>query len=156
MKRTIPFLLVLAIALAACGGAATETGGEVEGTPATGGGVLPLDPQEITFTASDGQELTGYYYPAAVTPAPVVVFMHWNAGDKSDWYEVAPWLQNRGLDNPFENPGTEAWWDPSWFPAVPEDASYGVFIFSFRGYGSAGMAAGCASGNGNCPGAGRG
>jgi hypothetical protein len=59
--------------------------------------------------------------------------MHWVGGDQSDWYEIAPWLQNRGLTNPFQNPGTEAWWDPSWFPAVPTGASYGVFIFSFRG-----------------------
>jgi hypothetical protein len=143
MKRTIPFLVVLAIALAACGGgAATETGEQVEGTPASDGGVLPSTPQEVNFTTSDGQELTGYYYPAAVTPAPVVVFMHWNAGDKSDWYEVAPWLQNRGLDNPFENPGTENWWDPSWFPAVPGTVSYNVFIFSFRG---------CSPYNTGCP-----
>ena len=130
MKRTIPFLLVLAIALAACGGGA---GTEPEGTPASDGGVLPSEPREVNFTASDGQSLTGYYYPAAGTPAPVVVFMHWVGGDKSDWYELAPWLQNRGLDNPFENPGVESWWDPTWFPAVPESSSYAVFIFSFRG-----------------------
>ena len=132
MNRNIPFLLILAIALAACGGAATPTGEDLAATPATGGEALPPEPHEVTFTASDGQELAGLYYPAAVTPAPVVVFMHWNAGDKSDWYELAPWLQNRGLENPFENPGDETWWDPTWFPAVPERISYSVFIFSFR------------------------
>ncbi len=142
MKRSIPFLLLLAVALAACGGAATSTGDDLAATSATGGGVLPPEPQEITFTASDGQELTGFYYPAAVNPAPVVVFMHWVGGDKSDWYELAPWLQNRGLENPFENPGVETWWDPSWFPAVPEGASYGVFLFSFRG---------CSPYNAGCP-----
>jgi len=63
----------------------------------------------------------------------VVVFMHWVGGDKSDWYEIAVWLQNRGLENPFPNPGDQSWWDPSWFPPVPEGISYSVFIFSFRG-----------------------
>lgn len=93
---------------------------------------LPPDPQPVSFTASDGQTLTGYYYPAAVNPAPLLVFMHWVNGDQSDWYEIAPWLQNRGLANPFGRPGNEAWWDPTWFPPLPADRSYGVFIFSFR------------------------
>ena len=46
--------------------------------------------------------LKGYYYPSASDqPAPLVVLMHWVMGDMSDWYEIAPWLQNRGLENPF-------------------------------------------------------
>ena len=105
---------------------------------------LPPEPQEITFQASDGQALRGYYYPAAVNPAPLVVLMHWAGGDMSDWYEIAPWLQNRGQANPFPNPGDEPWWDPTWFPPVPQDASYGVFIFSFRG--CAPYRVGCRSG----------
>jgi hypothetical protein len=68
--------------------------------------------------------------------------MHWVGGDMSDWYEIAVWLQNRGLKNPYPNPGTEPWWDPTWFPKVPADRSYGVFIFSFRGCAPAN--AGCA------------
>jgi hypothetical protein len=59
--------------------------------------------------------------------------MHWIAGDKADWYEIAAWLQNRGLVNPFDNPGSNAWWDASWFPAIDPANSYNVFIFSFRG-----------------------
>lgn len=138
MKKLIPFLFIFLIALAACGSNGTEEAvapeatGELESTPAEEGGVLPPEPQEVTFLASDGQALSGYYYPAAVSPAPLVVLMHWVGGNMSDWYEIAPWLQNRRLDNPFDNPGTETWWDPSWFPAVPAEASYGVFIFSFR------------------------
>ena len=92
---------------------------------------LPAEPQAVTFTNSAGVELQGYYYPAAVNPAPLVVLMHWPNGDMSDWYEIAVWLQNRGLVNPFTNPMDEAWWDEGWFPAVPDDRSYGVFIFSF-------------------------
>ena len=68
---------------------------------------LPPEPQEITFQASDGQTLRGYYYPAAVNPAPLVVFMHWMGGDMSDWYKIAVWVHNRGLKNPFPNPGSE-------------------------------------------------
>jgi hypothetical protein len=101
-------------------------------TPTSGPQPLPGDPQEILFSASDGEPLQGTYYPAAVNPAPLVVLMHWVGGDKSDWYEIAVWLQNRGQANPFPNPGSEPWWDPTWFPALPADTSYGVFIFSFR------------------------
>ncbi|MEW6093029.1 MAG: hypothetical protein AB1531_03590 [Chloroflexota bacterium] len=162
MKRLIPLFLILMISLAAClgeGGLSTEQatqppvqdgqggdqGGDEQGPPADN--ALPPDPQEVAFQASDGRSLTGYYYPAAVNPAPVVVFMHWMGGDKSDWYELAPWLQNRGLDNPFPNPSTEPWWDPTWFPEVPAGVSYGVFIFSFRGCEP--YTTGCASAEGS-------
>jgi hypothetical protein len=103
------------------------------GTEAT---ALPPDPQPITITTEDGGELHGYYYPAAVNPAPLVVLMHWSGGDMSDWYAIAPWLQNRGLVDPFPNPGDPKlyrWWDASWFPVIPADRSYGVLIFTFRG-----------------------
>jgi pimeloyl-ACP methyl ester carboxylesterase len=94
---------------------------------------LPPKPQAIAFTASDGQALNGLFYPANRLNAPVVVLIHWVGGDQSDWYEIAPWLQNRGLKNPFPNPGTSPWWTPTWFPSVPQDTSYNVFIFSLRG-----------------------
>jgi hypothetical protein len=95
-------------------------------------------PQDITFQASDGQELKGRFYPATVQPAPVVVLMHWVNGDMTDWFEIAPWLQNRGLKNPYPDctgaqmPSKDAWWDPTWFPQVPPEESYAVFIFTFR------------------------
>ncbi len=149
MNRMLPCVLIVVLVLAACQArTATETAAISQNEPGvrpseassggngstTGAGnTLPPDPQEVTFQAADGQALSGYYYPAAVNPAPLVMLMHWAGGDKSDWYEVAPWLQNRGLNNPFPNPGTETWWDPTWFPAVPANASYGVFIFSLRG-----------------------
>lgn len=141
MKWLIPLFLILLISLAACGGEAdiptqavtqpAAQGGDEQNPPAEG--AFPPGPQEVTFQASDEQALTGYYYPAAVNPAPIVVLMHWAGGEKSDWYEIAPWLQNRGLVNPFPNPGTQDWWDPTWFPSLTDDVSYGVFIFSFRG-----------------------
>jgi hypothetical protein len=96
---------------------------------------LPPEPQLITFTSSDGTALQGYYYPSAHNPSPLVVFMHWMMGNQSDWNELAVWLQNRGQINPFPNPGDPAkfhWWDPSWFPEVPVDRSYAVFVFTFR------------------------
>jgi hypothetical protein len=149
MNRLLPCVLIVVLLLAGCqAGAAPETTATSQNEPGarpsdtssggnggtTGNGdTLPPDPQEVTFQAADGQALSGYYYPAAVNPAPLVMLMHWAGGDKSDWYEVAPWLQNRGLNNPFPNPGTEAWWDPTWFPAVPARLSWGVFIFSLRG-----------------------
>jgi pimeloyl-ACP methyl ester carboxylesterase len=155
IRKSLVIFLFIAIALAACGptgtppALATDASSQItqpptqdqeqpEQTPTeaqSGQASLPAlapEPEEITFQASDGQELSGYYYPAAVNPAPVVVFMHWVAGNMADWYEIAPWLQNRGLKNPFPNPGDESWWDPTWFPPVPQGTSYGVFIFSFR------------------------
>lgn len=106
---------------------------EPTSAPAVEATVLPPDPQIITITTDDNFTLTGYYYPAAVENAPVVVLMHWMVGDHNDWNEVAVWLQNRGIKNPFENPGSETWWDPTWFPAVPAEKSYAVLTFSFRG-----------------------
>ncbi len=100
-------------------------------TPTPAG--LSPEPQLIEFKAADGQLLQGMYYPAANKPAPLVVLFHWVAGDKSDWNEVAIWLQNRGQKNPFPNPAQMPWWDPSWFPAVPTGVSYGVFAVTLRG-----------------------
>lgn len=104
--------------------------------PLADANALPPDPRIVTITTEDNYTLSGYYYPAAVNPAPVVVLMHWMMGDKADWNEVAVWLQNRGMKNPFPNPGDPAkfrWWDPTWFPAMPADRSYAVLTFSFRG-----------------------
>lgn len=92
----------------------------------------PLEPEEVAFPGEYG-ELHGRYYRADTEPAPLVVLMHWIAGDMNDWNEIAPWLQNRGLKNPYPNPGNDPWWDPTWFPPVPEGRSYAVFVFSFTG-----------------------
>ncbi len=92
----------------------------------------PPEPQEIVFTGGQG-ELRGRYYPAATASAPLVVLMHWVGGDMTDWNEIAVWLQNRGQQNPYPNPGTDPWWDSTWFPPVPPGRSYAVFIFSFTG-----------------------
>lgn len=100
--------------------------------PAVEATLLPPDPQIVTITTDDNFTLTGHYYPAAVNNAPIVVLMHWMVGDRNDWNEVAVWLQNRGVKNPFPNPGTETWWDPTWFPTVPADKSYAVLTYSFR------------------------
>ena len=161
MKKAAFFLLVFTLILAACApGAATlppvdtaqpaaatipedstptsteppaatetpTTPPPADPTPA----ILPPEPQQITFQASDGQALSGYYYPAAVESAPLVVLMHWVNGNQSDWHEIAVWLQNRGQANPFPNPANRPWWDPAWFPKIPNGVSYGVFVFSFR------------------------
>ncbi len=100
---------------------------------------LPPDPQPIEFQTEDGVTLAGTYYPAAVNPAPVVVLMHWAGGDQTDWQYVgmAAWLQNRGLDVPAA-PGAKAFDTPYAFPPLPENQSYAVFTFDFRGYGESG------------------
>jgi hypothetical protein len=41
---------------------------------------LSPEPQTVEFQAADGQVLHGFYYPAAVRPASLVVLMHWMPG----------------------------------------------------------------------------
>jgi len=92
--------------------------------------VLPAEPQEIEFQAEDGQSLIGRYYPSAVSPAPLVVLMHWAPGDQNDWAAIATWLQNRG--GRASTSGDKPWLDSSWFPALLEGQSFAVFTFTFR------------------------
>lgn len=90
------------------------------------------EPQAMSFTASDGTQLNGTYYPAASANAPLVILMHWALGDQFDYVEIAYWLQNRGLGGISENPGNSPWLDPVWFPVIAADKSYAVFSFTFR------------------------
>ncbi|MCS6993557.1 MAG: carboxypeptidase regulatory-like domain-containing protein [Anaerolineales bacterium] len=99
-------------------------------TPTPSG--LPPAPREIVIPGNFGN-LPARYYPAATNPAPLVVLMHWVRGDMNDWNEVAVWLQNRGQKNPYPNPGSNSWWDPSWFPPMPEGRSYAVLTFTYSG-----------------------
>jgi hypothetical protein len=92
----------------------------------------PPDPQDMTFTAADGTQLNGIYYPAAFLDAPLVVLMHWAPGDQYDMAEIAYWLQNRGLGGVSDDTSGKPWLAPSWFPAVETEKSYAVFSFTFR------------------------
>ena len=105
-------------------------------TPVPAIPALPAEPQRIEFQTEDGVTLVGMYYPAAANPAPVVVLMHWAGGDKNDWVYVgmAAWLQNRGLEVPAA-PGQMPFDTPYPFEPLPEDSSFGVFLFDFRSYG---------------------
>lgn len=94
--------------------------------------VLAPDPQEMVFTASDGTQLNGIYYPGASANAPLIVLMHWALGDQYDYVEMAYWLQNRGLGGVTENPENVTWLDPTWFPEIAAGKSYAVFTFTFR------------------------
>jgi len=113
----------------------TNTGADVQNTDDLGktGPALPADPQEMSFTASDGYELQGTYFPSVEGDAPLVVLMHWAQSDQGDWREVAYWLQNRGMGGLSENPKNLPWLDSAWFPEMKNDSSYAVFTFTFRG-----------------------
>jgi hypothetical protein len=93
---------------------------------------LPADPQTILFTASDGFDLIGTYYPAAKKSQPLVILMHWAPGDQNDWVEIAYWLQNRGLGGNTELSDSAPWLDTSWFPTIDQETSINVFTFTFR------------------------
>jgi len=93
---------------------------------------LPPDPIAQTIKTSDGVELAGLFYPAAEVNAPLLVLFHWARGDQRDYLVIAHWLQNRGYQP--ELPETDLpWLDSSWFPTVPEDVSFNIFTFTFRG-----------------------
>ncbi len=101
---------------------------------------LAAEPQAVVIQTADGRSLVGMYYPAKVNPAPLVVMMHWAGGDQYDWWEIAPWLQNRaGEYTPGEWPGTGVsgtWLDPTWFPPLRSEASFGALVFDLSGFGS--------------------
>jgi hypothetical protein len=105
---------------------------EPEQTASTGLEPLSADPQEFTFSTSDGVELKGVYYPAAMNPAPVVVLMHWVNSDQYDWLQIALWLQNRGVTSGLDEGYYGEWHDPGWFPSMPHERSYAVFTFTYR------------------------
>ena len=91
----------------------------------------PAAGQRVEFEAEDGVQLVGYFYPAVISNAPVVVLMHWAGGDQTDWTEIGmvQWLQNRLAENPIppEQVGI--------FPPVPVGLSFAVFTFDFRDFG---------------------
>ena len=93
---------------------------------------LPADPVAMSFSARDGVELQGTFYPAAEVNAPVIVLLHWAPGDQSDWRAIAAWLQNRGLEVAADG-ASEPWLDSSWFPEFADEYSFNIFTFTFRG-----------------------
>lgn len=107
---------------------------------------LSTAPQPVEIQTDDGRTLEGYFYPAAVEDAPVIVLLHWAPGSLDDWAEIAPWLQNRQDElgaagsaprlASLTMPNTDGWLDDSWFPAMPEDVSFAVLVFNFGGYGA--------------------
>lgn len=107
---------------------------------------LPADPQRVEFQAEDGTKLVGYYYPASIDPAPVVVLMHWAGGSNCEWLGVnlIQWLQNRGLpEDVAANPACANVEIPftlsiSNYPSIPDGTSYAVFAFDYRGHGESG------------------
>ena len=69
---------------------------------------VQLDYESVTFTASDGVKLSGWFFPAEGTPRGTVVHFHGNAGNITGHFQLIPWLIYRG---------------------------YNVFVFDYRGYG---------------------
>jgi dienelactone hydrolase len=103
---------------------------------------LSPEPQRIEFRTSDGRVLVGRYFPAKVNPAPVVVLMHWAGGNKSDWEIIGmtTWLIN--LNGNHGGEGLLSRNEPSFlpytFPEMPDELSFAVFTFDFRGFGESG------------------
>ena len=124
--------VVAALALAACGGDDGD-GGSGGSTTSTVPGALPATAVEVSVPTTTGEPLAGVYYPGASPDSPLVVLFHWELADRSDWYVVAPWLQNRGELNTFPVAAQTPLVDPSWFPPMPEGESYAVLAVSMSG-----------------------
>ncbi len=107
----------------------TETTAEPLPTQTLPPVTLPLvedaEPQRIKFEAADGTLLVGTYWPPRTTPAPGVLLMHWNPGDRTDWSLLAALLQGQALAEPTES----------------ARGSYAVFAFDFRAHGESGGSA---------------
>ncbi|MDK2982022.1 MAG: hypothetical protein PWQ55_2369 [Chloroflexota bacterium] len=88
--------------------------------------------REVTFTASDGTELQGTFYPPENDDAPLIILMHWARGDRTDYDAIADWLQNRGGEPDIRNTADLPYLDASWFPPVEAGSSYGVLTFTFQ------------------------
>ncbi|MBT3239791.1 MAG: hypothetical protein HON98_08190 [Chloroflexi bacterium] len=95
---------------------------------------LSNEPVQIEIPTDDGRTIQGYYYPGLYNPGPILVLMHWAGGDMHDWDVIAPWLQNRGVE-PLRYGNDSPWWNPTWFPELPEWASFGVIVFNFGEFG---------------------
>ena len=93
--------------------------------------VLDPEPINIEFTAIDGQELSGIYYPASENPAPLAVLVHWAEGDQTEWKHIATWLQNRG-SLIRETDHNNSWLSSDWFPDNTYPGPLGVFTFNLR------------------------
>ena len=157
MKKVSFVLLMLALALSACGVEAPAEPASPESMPAEVENPtvlpeatatemplptataepdfepLPTNGQRVEFQAEDGTNLVGYYYPAAVPNAPVIVLMHWAGGDQNDWINngMVDWLQNRGTQHGTNAPSRHS----IIYPPMPEGVSFAVFTFDFRGFG---------------------
>ncbi len=142
--RVLIFSLFTTFLLSACGSApqtppappdtpvppAAETAAPTAQPTQPPAEALPPEPQDLTFQAADGQQLTGRYWPGAVNPSPLIILMHWAPGDQNDYSHLAPWLQNRGMIPP--QPGSQPFQQPAWFPRLADGQSYAVFTFTFR------------------------
>ncbi len=95
---------------------------------------LSNEPRQIEFLTDDGRTIQGYYYPGLYNPGPILVLMHWAGGDMHDWDVIAPWLQNRDTE-PLGYGNDSLWWNPTWFPEMPDWVSFGIIVFNFGEFG---------------------
>lgn len=97
----------------------------------------PSDPQAVEIPTPDGRLLEGYFFPASVPNAPLVVLMHWAGGNYLDWTAIAPWLQNRGVVLDWPPADVDGpWLDASWFPMMPPEVSFAVLVFNYGDFGN--------------------
>lgn len=89
----------------------------------------------VEFKASDGQPLIGYFYPSWQPNAPVVILMHQRLANQAMWDEstVIPWLQNWPVDS--ATAATPTLSANGMLPLMPQNMSFAVFTFDFRGHG---------------------
>ena len=100
--------------------ASTETAGPTPQPP-----MEPPPSQVINFTAADDTQLVGTYFLGLVDTAPTIILMHQFGSNRITWERngLAFWLQD---------PQTH---QSNIWPQMPDDISFAVFTFDFRGHG---------------------
>ncbi len=108
MKRLIRGLLPLAL-FSACGCTYLffKPSRALFSDPAAAG----YNCEAVKFSAADGAQLTGLYFPPAGPPKAIVVHFHGNGQNMTAHYHYSAWLAAHG---------------------------YGVLVFDYRGYGASG------------------
>jgi pimeloyl-ACP methyl ester carboxylesterase len=101
-------------------------------------------PIRLAFSASDGTNLVGTYYPPANCSAPLALLFHQNGRSKEIWVDLALWLQNRSGETSaapvgfLSSPNRQY----NWFPPMPQGLSIAVLAVDFRNHGESGGSGG--------------
>jgi fermentation-respiration switch protein FrsA (DUF1100 family) len=94
LRRALPILAGLALALGGCTGLIFQPMRELVLTPDQ----IGLDYREVDFQAADGVRLHGWFLPASAPRRGSILFLHGNAQNISTHIASVAWLPAQGFD----------------------------------------------------------